>query len=101
MSCGFDITCHVTGWFWSIVALVPWWAWIIAAILAAVAVWRLFGWAGVVILAGIAGFVLGRRDEPFPTDLPEKDARPPIRRRTAKREHPKSLIERVTGRPED
>lgn len=96
MSCGFilvDLSCHAQAWFWSLVALVPWWAWVIAAILAAVAVWRLLGWPGVVALGVLAGFVLGRRNEPYPTDLPEKDARPPFGRpnRRTKREPPESL----------
>lgn len=38
-----------------LISLVPWWAWLIAAILAVVTVWRLFGWQGA--LAAAAGFI--------------------------------------------
>lgn len=38
-----------------LISLVPWWVWLTAAIVAVVAVWRLFGWQGA--LAAAAGFI--------------------------------------------
>lgn len=80
------------------------WPWFLGAVAVGYLLGMWLGWRGLLViitLGGVLSFVLGRRNEPYPTDLPEKDARPPFRRRTAKREPPKSLIERVTGRPED
>ncbi len=38
-----------------IISLVPWWAWLIAALIAVVAIWRLLGWQGALVAA--AGFI--------------------------------------------
>lgn len=43
----------VSGW----AASIPWWAWLVAAILVVGIVYKLAGWLGVVALAGGAGYI--------------------------------------------
>lgn len=95
MSCLFNpIGCLNEG-FWNLLGVVPWWGWAVLALALVGIVWKLAGWPGLLGLGFLAGFILGRRDEPFPTDLPKDDAEPPFRRqkpkvkgRTAKRSLP-------------
>lgn len=49
-----------------LISLVPWWAWLTAAIAAVVLVWRLFGWQGALAIAAgilaVLGYGKGRAD---------------------------------------
>ena len=49
-----------------IISLVPWWAWLIAALIAVAAVWRLLGWHGALTaaaaLVAVLGYGKGRAD---------------------------------------
>lgn len=103
MTCLFDpFGCLETG-FWSLMAMVPWWAWAVAAVLLIALVWRLFGWPGLVALGAVAGFILGRRETPEPDyedggDSPFHRPRSKPVKRTAKRGYqpPRSLNDTST-----
>lgn len=49
-----------------LISLVPWWAWLAAAIVAVVVVWRLLGWQGALMagagLLAALGYGKGRND---------------------------------------
>ncbi len=59
------------------------WPFFLGAVAAGYLLGMWLGWRGLLViitLGGVLSFVLGRRNEPYPTDLPEKDARPPFGR---------------------
>lgn len=80
MNCLFDpfgcLSDGIGGAFWGLVAAVPWWGWVLAALVLIGVVWKFAGWPGLIALAAGAGFILGRRtaDEPIENVLDGKDA---------------------------
>ena len=63
-----------------IISLVPWWAWLAAAIVAVVLVWRLVGWQGALMagagLLAVLGYGKGRNDDAHEAQAPrDKEAR--------------------------
>jgi hypothetical protein len=46
----------VTGWFFGTIALMPWWGWVLAALIVAGAAYKIAGWLGVAAFAGAVGY---------------------------------------------
>lgn len=68
----------VTGW----AGMIPWWGWVVIALLVVGMVWKFAGWPGLLTLAAGVGFIFGRRSAterddiwPHPDPKPEKAAR--------------------------
>lgn len=111
MKCGFDITCHVANWFWSL----PWWIhWGLLACVV-LALWgvgaRLWsiakgfgGWQAATAAVGALALILAAlflRKRPMPVerndDGPDFDPPPPRRKKPPKHETPSDWFKRVTG----
>lgn len=71
MTCLFDpfgcLSTGISSVFWGTVSAIPWWGWVLAALVLVGVVWRFAGWPGLIALAAAAGFIFGRRtaDEPI------------------------------------
>lgn len=94
MTCGLiDVPCHIESWFWGLIGMVPFWGWAVLALIVVGAVWKFAGWPGLVALGAVAGFILGRRQEPVPDSeiWPHPDT-PKKPRKTAKRTLPQDSL---------
>ena len=110
MSCAFfDLPCHAQDWFWGLVNMVPWWAWIAIAVAVAGAAYRFGGWPAVAALMFGYGYLWAKRPserEPVENlDPRSPDADRPIFGTRPKKPHivPKhkpSATERITGEPD-
>jgi hypothetical protein len=87
----FDLGSCLGGMLFWWVPLVPWWAWLLVALIVVGIVWKVAGWPGLIALAAGAGFFLGRRSvtdddiwpntDPKPQKLPKAKVRRPARKR--------------------
>ncbi len=88
MTCALlDIGCHMQSAFWSLVNIVPWWAWIAIAVAGIGAAYRFGGWPAVAALAFGYGVLWGSRRD---TAKPERGGKPdpPRKPRGARRFNP-------------
>jgi hypothetical protein len=92
-SCIFDPGACVASAWYGLLAAVPWWAWVIAVLIAIGMVWKLAGWPGLIALAfGVGYFArdilrayqVVRRHEPI-ENVDGDDAAPPPKKRVKKR----------------
>lgn len=64
MKCGLlDIPCQAEAAFWGLVNLVPWWAWLAAALAGLLVAYKLGGWPLVAALCFGYGIIWGRHKD--------------------------------------
>jgi len=80
MTCIFDPFGCLSASIGSAIASVPWYWWVVVALVVCGVVWKVAGTPGLLALAAGVGFILGRRSvEPEPVEVPDEDP-PHIRR---------------------
>lgn len=73
MTCALiDLGCHMQSAFWSLINLVPWWAWLAIAVAGIGAAYRFGGWPAVAALAFGYGVLWGSRRGPTKPERGEK-----------------------------
>lgn len=92
LTCLFDPGSCIEAGFHNLITSVPWWAWVIIAIIVVGVIWKFAGWPGVVALALLVGYIGGRAHVFEPGGIGGTTSTvPPPKRKVVKRPKPKTL----------